>query len=118
MRPQNADSSGSKTILGKDELAIDSTGVSVPVRRIGTLMQERGHDHIDLLKMDIEGAEYAVIDDIVDSKLNIKQLMIEFHVYVTDGVARKRKALDRLKSAGFKITAISRSGCEYSFVKE
>lgn len=32
-----------------------------PVKTLGTVMREPGHGHIDLLKLDIEGAEYAVL---------------------------------------------------------
>ena len=34
---------------------------------------------IDILKMDIEGAEYDVIDDIINSPVPIAQVLIEFH---------------------------------------
>lgn len=44
------------------EAAIEaSETITAPVRQLATLMQERGHNRIDLLKMDIEGAEYAVL---------------------------------------------------------
>ena len=34
-------------------------------------MGELGHDRIDLLKMDIEGAEYEVIRDVVESGVDV-----------------------------------------------
>jgi len=30
-----------------------------PVRRVATIMKDLGHDSLDILKMDVEGAEYA-----------------------------------------------------------
>jgi FkbM family methyltransferase len=59
----------------------DSSGaaVEVPVRRLATMMQMLGHARIDLLKMDIEGAEYEVIDDLLGSRVAVDQLLIEFH---------------------------------------
>jgi FkbM family methyltransferase len=36
--------------------------ITVPVKRLASIMRELGHAAIDLLKMDIEGAEYDVIN--------------------------------------------------------
>jgi FkbM family methyltransferase len=54
-------------------------GVEVPVRRLGTIMAELGHERIDLLKLDIEGAEYDAIDDILADRIEVAQLLVEFH---------------------------------------
>ena len=42
-------------------------------------MKENGHSHLDLLKMDIEGAEFEVIDSIIEDQVPINILCIEFH---------------------------------------
>ncbi len=36
-----------------------------PVRKLGTIAKQLGHDHIDLLKIDIEGGEYSVISSML-----------------------------------------------------
>uniref|UniRef100_A0A7E4VDF1 Methyltranfer_dom domain-containing protein n=1 Tax=Panagrellus redivivus TaxID=6233 RepID=A0A7E4VDF1_PANRE len=41
------------------------------------LMKKMNHDHIDVLKMDIEGSEYAIASEIFS--LNICQMMVELH---------------------------------------
>lgn len=46
--------------------------------RLSTLMAQQRDSHIDLLKMDIEGGEYVVINDLVESGLLPKFLLIEF----------------------------------------
>ena len=43
----------------------DQETVAVPVSRLSTIMSELGHERLDVLKMDIEGAEYAVLDDML-----------------------------------------------------
>ena len=48
-----------------------------------TLMNERGHSRIDLLKMDIEGFEYDVIDNILQNSIDIKQICVEFHHFMS-----------------------------------
>lgn len=45
---------------------------------IPTLMKKFGHKKIDLLKLDIEGAEIDVINDILEKKVDIKCICIEF----------------------------------------
>lgn len=53
--------------------------IEVDVKKLSTLMQENSHTHIDLLKMDIEGSEYAVLDNILKEKIDIKQICVEVH---------------------------------------
>jgi hypothetical protein len=36
-------------------------------------------EEVDFLKIDIEGAEYAVLKDIRESLLNVKNLFVEYH---------------------------------------
>jgi len=42
-------------------------------------MRELRHASIDLLKMDIEGAEYDVLADMISQRIPVKQLLVEFH---------------------------------------
>lgn len=53
--------------------------IELEVKKLSTIMNELGHKQIDLLKMDIEGSEYGVLDDILDSGLKPKMILIEFH---------------------------------------
>ena len=43
------------------------------------ICKKLNHNHIDLLKLDIEGDEYDVVDQILNSRLRPTQLLIEFH---------------------------------------
>ena len=42
-------------------------------------MREYKHDKIDLLKLDIEGSEYKVLNDILEKNITIGFLNVEFH---------------------------------------
>ena len=42
-------------------------------------IKELGHEKIDILKMDIEGAEFEVIHDIICDGIEFGQLCIEVH---------------------------------------
>lgn len=88
------------------------------VRRLSTLARQLGHTRIDVIKIDIEGAEYAVIDDLLNSELQVHQILVEFH-HRFRGVGRERTArsVQSLQHAGYRIFAISPNGQEYSFVR-
>jgi FkbM family methyltransferase len=89
----------------------------VQVRRIPTLMQELGHDHIDLLKIDIEGYEYEVIEDLLRSQVPIRQLLVEFHHRWPEiGFEKTRASLRKLREYGFRVFAVSGLWDEYSLV--
>jgi hypothetical protein len=90
----------------------------VEVRRLATLMRDLGHRSIDVLKMDIEGAEYEVIDDILGSRLQIEQILVEFHHRLPGvGIDRTRRAVRNLNEAGYRIFFASDTGEEYSFIR-
>jgi hypothetical protein len=67
--------------------------------------------------MDIEGAEYEVIDDIVRLGLRIPQLLVEFHHRLPGvGIEPTRRAVAQLNAAAYKIFFAAESGEEYSFI--
>lgn len=93
--------------------------VEVPVKRLSTVMEELGHAHLDILKMDIEGAEYNVIADMLETGLLPRQLLVEFHhAFPEIGIERTHETISTLRKAGFKIFSVSPSNKEFSFVRE
>lgn len=78
-----------------------------------------GHSKIDVLKMDIEGAEYDVIDDIMYLDIPIKQICIEFHHrFDTIGVGKTIEAIEKLSKKGYRIFSYSKNFEELSFIKK
>lgn len=53
--------------------------VTFPVKKLSTIMDRLNHKKIDCLKMDIEGSEYGVLKDIIEEKIKITQICLEFH---------------------------------------
>lgn len=84
----------------------EQEAISVPVKRLSTLMRENGHTQIDMLKMDIEGAEYRVINEIIEKKIPIRWLCIEFDQPVPFWTTNR--ALQRLKDAGYQLCKVDR----------
>ncbi|RWO92684.1 FkbM family methyltransferase [Mesorhizobium sp.] len=97
----------------------DAQAISLPVKRLTTIMRELGHSRIDLLKMDIEGAEYSVVEDLGRSEIRPKQLLVEFHHrFPTVGAQKSRDAITKLKSLGYGLFSVSSSGEEYGFLHQ
>ncbi len=89
-----------------------------PVHRIATIVQRLGHRHVDLIKMDIEGGEYAVIQDLLKGDTVVHQLAVEFHhSYATIPFEHTISAIHRLRKHGFRIAHISPRTYEITFVK-
>jgi FkbM family methyltransferase len=78
--------------------------VSVPARSIASLMAELGHDHIDLLKLDIEGAEGAVVDDLLSSAVRPAVLCIEFDE--PEPLWRTIRRVRSIESAGYVVVRV------------
>jgi FkbM family methyltransferase len=92
--------------------------ITVPVKQITTIVEELGHDRIDILKMDIEGAEYQVIHDLSRSKIRPEQILVEFHHRFDGiGIESTRDAIDCLKSMGYGLFSVSSSQQEFCFIR-
>lgn len=82
-------------------------------RGLESVMRELGHDAIDVLKMDIEGAEYGVLESLAKSKVldQVSQLLVEFH-HRMDGFAKQQtlNAIRQLRTCGFRVAWVSEVG--------
>lgn len=97
---------------------VSNAMIKCPVYRIETIMKKLHHPKIDVLKMDIEGIEYAVIEDFLDSSVEVSQLLVEFHHrFENVGLRATDRAIKLLNQNGFKIFSIGSDGQEYSFVR-
>jgi FkbM family methyltransferase len=88
------------------------------VLRLSTIMRELGHDRIDVLKLDVEGSEFEVIPDLVDSGVVVDQLLVEIHYRFRSRSFRQGMALiDRVKASGMRCVHVSERGFEFSLVR-
>ena len=81
-------------------------------------MKELGHSRIDIIKMDIEGAEYDVIKDIYESDIRPVQILIEFHHrFPGVGIKKTKEAIGCIKSMGYQLFSVSATNEEYCFIR-
>lgn len=106
----------SHTVLGRKKAS--GPPIEVSVKRLESVMAELGHTRVDVLKMDIEGAEYGVIDELARGSKFPQQILLEFH-HQLEGVSlsRTERAISQLNGAGYRIFHVSDTGRELSFVR-
>ncbi len=93
--------------------------IEVPAFSLSSITAKLNHGRIDLLKMDIEGAEYEVLEGLLESPVLPAQLLVEFHHrFVENGLEKTYDIINRLREAGYRIFAISEIGREVSFLRD
>jgi FkbM family methyltransferase len=90
--------------LSSDDLQRTGRSVRVPARGLA------GFGRVDLLKLDIEGAEYEVLEHVGP---DVRVLCVEMHP--TRGLRAAARAFRRLRASGFELVA--RHGADFTFVR-
>lgn len=84
--------------------------ISVEVKTLPQILDLLGWDHVDLIKMDIEGAEGAVLESCRDWGSRVATLVMEIHPNVDI-----QQAASRLADCGFDLRPLGR-GVEPTYV--
>ncbi|ONF75007.1 hypothetical protein AVR91_0200345 [Amycolatopsis keratiniphila subsp. keratiniphila] len=72
--------------------------IQVPAITMETLLQRHGIDHVDLLKVDIEGSELDVFADTAPWMNRVDRIVLEIHDKYIDG----HRVRNTLRRAGFR----------------
>jgi FkbM family methyltransferase len=94
-----------------DNLHGTSDYFEAPCFTIATIMRKLGHDHIELLKIDIEGSWGQVLDSMLRSKIYPRTICVEF-----DSPAplwRVRQTTRALQQAGYVLARRDKENCVF-----
>jgi Methyltransferase FkbM domain len=94
--------------------------MTVPLISIDTVPELIGTKKLDLIKMDIEGAEFDLLESpaFAAAAGHTNQICIEFHHRWPEfGKARTDRAVQRLDELGFVVAWVSASNEEVLFVR-
>jgi FkbM family methyltransferase len=80
-----------------------SAWVEVPGRTVPSVMRELGDDRIDLLKLDVEGAEYELMPTLDLASLGVRVFATQLHH--TGSVRDALRLIDSLREQGFALVA-------------
>lgn len=115
--PKNEDHVSGSIINHKNVSIKDS--IDVEMKSFKDIVGLLNHKKIDVIKMDIEGSEYDILERIITSGIHINQIVVEFHErFFKDGKEKTTKAIDFLKKNGFLLYGISKSYEELSFINK
>lgn len=73
--------------------------LELPGRTLQSLMSELGDERVDFLKMDVEGAEYGLLDDLDLRDFGVKLFAVQLHH--TGTVRQARALIRRLAEQGY-----------------
>jgi len=94
--------------------------ISVKVKRLSEVMKVNNHSLINVLKLDIEGAEYKVLNSIIEDDLNIDIICVEYDEYFNplddDYKSRIIHSVNLLLSSNYRLVHSEGNG-NYTFVK-
>jgi FkbM family methyltransferase len=95
--------------------------IRVKVDRLSNIMKTHGHAEIDLLKLDIEGAEYNVLQSIIEDRLKVKVICIEYDEAISpldqSFLSRIKMSLSALMKYGYLIVDASEN-CNYTLIRK
>ena len=89
--------------------------VELPGRTLPSLMAELGDERIDLLKLDVEGAEYELIPTLDLRGFGVKIFSTQMHH--TGSVRKARSLIARLKRDGYELVG-EKPAVKLTFARE
>ncbi len=82
-----------------------------------SICEELAIDEVDILKMDIEGAEFIVVPHILESNILPKQICIELHPrFIENGINEFFKLILLFRRNNYSLAAINSSANEFLFI--
>ena len=97
----------------------DGDGPLFKCKSLSEIMSDHHKDRIDLLKIDVEGFEYEIIQSIFDNNLNVRQICIEIHhnrfISIEQTIVDAAVLILQLFLHGYRI--IYNNSMDFTFIK-
>ena len=118
---QRENKKGKKSDVMWTEISPNSNydnSIEVSVFSIPSIMKKLNHASISLIKIDIEGTEYQVIDHMIENEIFPKQILVEYHHRFKDKNKKMtQRSLANLRNKGYEIFSISETGREIGLIR-
>lgn len=104
---------------GSFRKGVAGDALSFPCLSLSDVMSANGRKHIDLLKIDVEGFEYEILQSVFDDNLDIRQICLEIHhnrvITIDQTILDAARLIFRLFMAGYRV--IYNKNMDFTFVK-
>ena len=95
------------------------SSIKVKMKSLNTITSELNHKHISILKMDIEGSEFKVIDTFNNDGVLIDQICVEVHDrFYENGRELIKKMDEKLHKLGYRLAALSENSNELTYINQ
>lgn len=115
--PKNENYVSGSCIRSRD---LKSDSIRVPINTFTKIIEKIKVRKIDILKIDIEGTEYDVLDEILNANIFISQILVETHARLFSLIEARKKNkcfYGCLKQHGYKLVCRRWKSTEQTFVK-
>ena len=87
-------------------------------KKISSLIQELEHSRLDILKIDVEGSEYPILEDVCLKGIPVSQIAVEFHHRFDEiGISATIRSHKTLLQHGYQLAYISDWAEEFLYIK-
>ena len=88
---------------GSSEVTQNETNIRIKIKDIVSVMNQLNIEYIDLLKLNIEGSEYELLESLISSNNldKIKYLQIQFHENVNNAVIKRNEIIKEMRKTHF-----------------
>lgn len=76
----------------------DGTKETIQLKKMSSFISENNIDKVDLMKINIEGGEYDLLDDLIANSLleKFENIQVQFHRFIPNCIERRNKIREEL----------------------
>ena len=88
---------------GTSQYSVNNTPISVNFIKIEKLLDLINRDSVELMQINIEGEEYNLLDDMIEtgSISKFKNIQVQFHTFIENSIIRRSEIQNKLVEKNF-----------------